>query len=104
MTTRPEGNTISLAEPQKLVSSRDVRSNEDRSSVHRDARTGHLDCVIGLDARRLLVDVPIWPSCTAIVSFPVCSSRLIQLPRLFAGAVFSTDKTLPPIVATVFTS
>ena len=57
----PNGNAISLAELQKLVSLRDVRSNDHRSSVHRDTRTSHLYCVIGLDARRLVVDVPSWP-------------------------------------------
>ena len=56
--TRPEGNAVILAELQKLVSLSDVRSNDGRSSIHRDTRTSHCDCVIGFDARHLLVDVP----------------------------------------------
>jgi hypothetical protein len=57
----PNGNAVSLPELQKLVSLRYVRSNDHRSSIHRDTRTRRLDCVIGLDARPPLVDVPIWP-------------------------------------------
>jgi hypothetical protein len=71
--TRPDGNTVIIAELQKLVSLRDVRCNDGRSSIHRDMRTGHRDCVIGVDAQGLVIDVPSRPSCTGIVSFSVCS-------------------------------
>src|SRR5436189_871807 len=56
--TRPDGNAVIVAELQKLVSLRDVRSNDDRSSIHRETRTSHCDYIIGFDARRLLVDIP----------------------------------------------
>ena len=52
----PNANAISLAELQKLVPLGDVRSNDHRSSIHRDTRASHLYRVIGLDARRQLVD------------------------------------------------
>src|SRR5919197_5757322 len=61
MMTRPDGNAVIVTKLQKLVSSRDVRSNDGRFSIHRDTRTSHTDCVIRLDARRLLVYVPSRP-------------------------------------------
>src|SRR5438552_8894741 len=58
MMTRPDGDSVIVAELQNLVSLRNVRGNDSRSSIQSDTRTGHRDRVISLDARRLRADIP----------------------------------------------